>query len=53
MPNKYRNGVPVEVVQQVVNPPQAVAPAVAPAVVPEVIPAVVPVVPGQVQDELR
>ena len=51
--------VQVEVVQQVVNPPQAVASAVAPAVVPEVVPAVVPaveaqqLVAGQVQDELR
>ena len=50
--------VPVKVVQQVVNPPQAVAPAVASAVAPAVAPAVVPaveaqqLVAGQVQDDL-
>ena len=47
--------VPVEVVQQVVDPPQAVTPAVVPAVTPAVVPAVEvqQLVTGQVQDELH
>ena len=60
MPDAERvpQAVQVEVVQQVVNPPQAIASA-APVVVPEVVPAVVPaaeaqqLVAGRVQDELR